>query len=391
MKPWFSVFILLFYGCVALAAPSTLVDVNYQGKVQAGSKNQARKAIVDQAVAETSRQYIHEIIGESKAQKNKALIESKVIQNYLKYIPILKVNRLEREGDGVVGEVVMKVSVDNLRQLLLKEGLLYEIEGPPKALPMVRISDRVNSQSYAWWVQDDEGQSVILKDMMSHFNGKLKAELREHGFFGLSPVTRGFVNLVPGVFRTEKPRTEDYLIVGQLFASAIVIRGEYKITALSSFTDKYHLDVRLEALQSSNGRVIGEIIRQYETEMGPFQAVVNKKILEVNEVISKDLVAQILDAWQKGTFGSSLLQLTLRGDLQYKQMEALKAQLLDKVKSIRGLRARFFGPSEVTFEVDSSITATQLAETIRQQKFSPFKVEVDQVKANKLALNVKTR
>jgi len=116
--------------------------------------------------------------------------------------------------------------------------------------------------------------------------------------------------------------------------------------------------------------------------------VVGDKINSMKEPLSTDLSGQISEAWQKGTFGSSLLQMTINGKLNYKQLEAFKEHLKNQVREIRGIRERLQSQDTYTFEVDSSLGASDLALVLSKLQMTKFKVEVADTRSNSLALNV---
>ncbi|MCB0357727.1 MAG: hypothetical protein KDD40_11995, partial [Bdellovibrionales bacterium] len=252
-----------------------LVEVHHQAMVELKSMSNARTQLTERAVDEISKRYIIELIGEKKLNKNLADIEAKIIKNYLKYIPILKVSNIKNIPQGAEAEVYMKVSIDNLKEMLLQTGLLYEIKGAPIVLPMISLVDRVNSKSYSWWNAAYSLEQQLLREWLIHFHKKFKMVLSKKNFFGLQPIKWDMYEQVPKVYQTDKPRTEDLLFLSQQFLAPIIVRGDYKINQMSNFDNRYIVNVKLEALQASNGRVIGEVIRSYETEAGPFQIVVN--------------------------------------------------------------------------------------------------------------------
>ncbi|MCB9027404.1 MAG: hypothetical protein H6625_13880 [Bdellovibrionaceae bacterium] len=377
----------LFFHTQAMRAQ--VIEVHHQGLVDSNSASNARNKITEQAVDEISKRYIVDLIGKKKFDKNSLEIESKIIKNYLKYIPILKISGISKNQKGEVeAEVFMKLSIDNLKEMLLRAGLLYEVKGYPIVLPLVTITDRVNSKSYSWWKGSNDLELRFVKEWGMNLNQQLKTVFREKNFFVLQPIKWDMGLWVPHVFQTESPRAEDLTYISQYFLAPIIVKGEYKISRIANYENRFLISVRLEALQSDNLRVIGEVIRNYETDTGFFQVVVNEKILSVNENIVKDLASQVVDAWQKGTFGSSLVQMTLNGPLNYRQLEKFKELIQQNVREIRGLRERFIRAGNFTFEVDSSLPASELALAIGRKQFPSYKVEVDEVKANKLALRV---
>lgn len=393
MKQWLYLVAVLFWGFFSASgvyAQDEIVEATYRGENVDLSQASARQELFREAIQKVSMDYIYEIIGEQKANKNRELIRGKILKDSGKYVLSIKSDSPVQTTAGTANiDVILKLSLKNLRAILLEEGLLYQSDGPPAVLPMISLVDRVNSKTLSWWTVEGSQESGFLADQLESLHRHLKTDLRDNGFFGMSPVDKNFAQMIPRVFKTESPRTEDIMFIGEWMKAAIVIRGHVRLSAAEKMSDTYKVDIKLEALHSSNGRVIGEVIRSYETETGPFQIVTQKKMSEVSEQISKDLAVQLFDAWKRGTLGAALLRLTLRGSLNYQQLEQFKKTIISQVRDIKSLRERMFEPSSITFEVDASSSAKQLAEEITRQKFARFKVEVSNVKSDGLDLSVK--
>jgi hypothetical protein len=167
----------------------------------------------------------------------------------------------------------------------------------------------------------------------------------------------------------------DHLLsLGQYFQASIVVRGTVSVRAATDRTDVYTLDWKLTALHTGNGREIGEVVRSFETEPGPFQAVTQRKIQDVLPAVCSDLSSQLVEAWKSGTFGASLLKLTLHGDLDYPQMTQFKKFIAEQVKEIKTLRERLMGPGQLEFELDSSVSSEQLAQILKNKSFQNFRL-----------------
>lgn len=351
----------------------------------------ARQDIFDKTVEQASLQYIQEIIGEQKTQKNLSLIRNKVIKQSGKYVLTMRSQPMAATAKGASQlQVTMRISLKNLEALLLEEGLLYRIDGAPKILPVVAFIDRVNSQSFLWWSQGQQSEKSFLASQSNLLNQKIREQSRSPGFFGLNPVQSQFANLIPSVYQAESLPTEDIQFLGEYFKSQIVVRGHVMLSRHTDRSDVFKMDIKLSALHAGNGRIIGEVIRSYETDPGVFSQVVQAKGQQIYDRVAADLTNQILDSWKSGTFGANLLQLTLRGDLNYNQLIDIKKQLLTGFKSIKTLKERKFEGDRVVFEMDAEANSSQLGEAIQKAKFSRFKVEVGDVKSSGLELRVKS-
>ena len=112
-------------------------------------------------------------------------------------------------------------------------------------------------------------QAPTLAPELSAFHDKLREQLRPRGFFGVNPVFADHSILTPEIFQSPRPPTEDYLLMAEFYKSQIVIRGDIIFKA-SERSQTFDIDIKLVALHSGNGRIIGEVIRSYETEAGSF-------------------------------------------------------------------------------------------------------------------------
>ena len=93
-------------------------------------------------------------------------------------------------------------------------------------------------------------------------------------------------------------------------------------------------------------------------------------------VVAKDLTIQIYDAWKSGTFGSSLLKLSILGEFNFKQVASLKEKLLEKVPALKSMTERKFSPKGVVFEVDAGGSAEELVKILKGLRFEGFALSV---------------
>lgn len=367
-----------------------ILELTVEGSSAATNPAAARQAIFDSVIQESSVKYILDIIGQQKYDHNKALIRGKILKNSGKYILSMKSTPPAKVGNGYTMNVTLKVSLRNLQALLLEEGLLYKMEGFPQILPMVSFQDRVNGQTYSWWVSEAGADASFILNQNREFLNKMRSSFRERGFFCLFPLGRGYRNMMPSTFFSENPRTEDYLFVGEFFEAQIVTKGYIRYGKARSKPDAYQIDVKIVAIHSGNGRIVGEVVRTYETESGPFQTSVQRKANEVLDTVTQDLSIQIFDAWKRGTFGANLLRLTVNGRLNYLQMSELKKAMLEQVRDIRSLKERFFETNRVIFEVDASSGIRQIGSILEKQGLKPFRISVSKITSDSLEIDVQT-
>jgi hypothetical protein len=372
--------IFLVSGADAFA--QEVIDVTQSSKIEAEDPAAAKQLLMDQAIEAASFESIKGLIGEEKTERSKDLIKNKIIKKSDKYILSLK---------GM--NVGMKISLKGLRALLLENGLLYQLEGPPKVLPVIHVVDRLGGRSYGWWYQSASKDHAFLSEQLKVFNKTLRSELQAIGFYTMDPIASQFSKSVPDTYRGENLQRADYLFLGEYFKSSIVVRGRIVFRANPKSETTYLIDVRLEALHSGNGRLMGEVVRTYETDPGSvYRHVIEKKFADVAPKMAGDLSAQLTEGWKKGTFGASIIKLAVVGKAVNEPMalEDFKKTVVLQVRDIKSLRERMIQARKVTYEIDSSALPAQLAQSLRTAKFTNFKVDVEDVSTEGITIKVES-
>jgi hypothetical protein len=360
----------------ALAQGDDLTTVKAEGSSQAETAVAAAREISEKTTAQVAREQAIEVIGEKKYAKLKSIVEAKVVREAAKFIPYVSPSEPERGPDGVWHmSVEMRVSRASLRGLIAKAGLLVENDGPASVLPMVSIVDRVRGVTYSWWTGEPDASRKYLAQLGRQFHEALYAEFAKIGFFGVRP-HGPTAALVPEALRLERPTTDDLAAIGTYFRASLVVQGEVRLRESREAAGAYQASLRLAAMQAANGRSVGEVARDFDTETGSFEAVVRQKLTAAFPEVSRDLAAQVLDVWQKGALGTGLVQLALKGKLGPKQLDGFKVALLRAVREVKSARERLFEPGQVTLELESAATPLQLSDRLKSIQIPGFQTRV---------------
>lgn len=381
--------LLTFYSFSASA--DGLIDLKVNGRVEDISRSNAKSEIFQKVIQDVSLENISSLIGQEKAERNKEIIMNKVVKSSGKYILSTRGGKLNQVGKAYEMEVDLKLSLKNLRDILLQEGLLYQLEGPPKVLPVVRVIDRVNASAFSWWAESPSRSNAFVRSALNSFQTDLKEEFMKIGFYGMYPTKGNFGGSVPEAYRVQSPQKGDLLFIGEFFKSSVVLKGDIVFRGKPNEEGTYLLDFRLRAMQTQNGRVMAEVMRVFETDNGNYKSVAVKKFKEVSQKVANDLSIQLSDAWKKGTFGANLLRLVVNSKMPPGEIEKFKRAVVLQVRDIKALRERVMETRRVTFEMDASAPSQQLAQSLRKAKFPQYKVEVEDVNRDSVVLNVAAR
>lgn len=344
---------------LASAQQTELVDRNFSGSSSAKTPQEAKKDIQDQASQKISEEIIKELIGDDRYAKNKALVTSKIIRNAGRFIPFSKPSALVQEGEIYKMSVAVKVSLRDLKQMLQENSLLNENDSVPVVLPVISWVDRVQGRSFRWWLPFDRGQQGFLVKEGRFLEDALRSSFQKNNFYVVKPVEANLGLNVPVDFQTEKVSSgEDAQFFAQYFNAPVLIDGQVLLN--KGERKNYRIEIRMTAIQVSNGRAIADVSRRFETESGSFESSVDKKLREVVESTSNDLASQVLEAWQRGSIGTSVIRLTLKGKSTLPMMESFKEKVRSQITQVKNIRERLVSADSVSYEVDTSAAATEL-------------------------------
>ena len=381
----YGIVLIFLWGSGHLRAEN-LIDEVYKGWSQKTNPIEARQEILKKATQEVSLKYIKQMIGEIKAVRYQSAIQSKVLNQSDKYVLLIKGRNLRgRQEGGFQMTVNMKLSAKNLREALLSEGLLYQLDGPPKVIPMIFFVDKIRGMRLNAW-EEGFGQSPLypyLVDLEKEF----KEKLFEKGFYFISPLDHNLLSSLPRVFLLKN--TEEYdRDIAMFFGAMVVIQGSVTIDKDMEKKEGLRVDVHLQGVHASHGRVIGELVRVYRVGPGPFHQVVPQTLSSVYPKMVEDLLVQLYRAWKQGIFGTLSVNLVLNGSLNYHQLSQFKKLLVQRLRSIKQVKERLFEPLRVTFELDSDVGSRELANHLKKEVFPRFTVEVVSVKDHQVHINV---
>lgn len=365
---WFSkvtAVVMICFGFMSSASAqqqTELIDRTYSGVSKETNPQVARRVIQDEAFQKISEEIVQELIGKDRFLKNKTLIQNKVIRNSGRYIPFTKPSSLIQEGDQFKMSVAMKVSLKDLRQLLMGNSLLNENEAVPVVLPVVTWQDRVEGNSYRWWLSKDRSTQGFLLKEARLLEEALHHAFQKNNFYMIRPIESGLAGSVPVDFQNEKLGSEDTQFFAQFFNAPVIVDGNVNLSKGEGKT--YRIELRLTAIQVSNGRTIADVSRRFETEAGSFENAVDKKLREVLEGTANDLAIQVMDAWQRGSLGTSVIRLTIQGRQTLPFLESVKEKIRSQLSQVKNIRERFVTAESMTFEVDTSASVSELADKI---------------------------
>lgn len=117
--------------------------------------------------------------------------------------------------------------------------------------------------------------------------------------------------------------------------------------------------------------------RQFETEPGDMNRVVENKMREVSESLAQDFTSQVTEAWQRGSIGANQIKLVINGRLTLPALEGIRDALKAKAREIKTIRERLLSAQENVFEVESSIATKELGTKLDGTEFGAVKLVLE--------------
>lgn len=366
-------------GCVGFA--QDLVQVTESGVSQKSNPAKARQEIISQVTRTVSMRYMSEVLGEKKMARESTAIR-RIIDNSGKFITFIKPLQLKSTPNGFQMDVELRLSLRSLHEVLLQEGLLYEMSGPLNILPLIGIVDRIRAVSFHWWAAPVTANKKFLAHNLDLVRQILSETFSKNGFSVTDPIGGKLYDLLPPHYRQDQLRLEDRLFIGDFFKDQMILDGEIIFESLEK---THRLRVKISALPTRNPRILASSSQLIELPQD--DQALRQQLKTTMIWIAQDLASQILDAWKRGVYGTTPVKILIQGNHRYEQREELK-NLIRRVPSVRGIRERLFTPQNFTLEMDVVGNASELGVKMRSTPFSGYKVTVDDVQASTVVVSV---
>ncbi len=378
----------------ATAQMEDLVTIVTEGTSQATSSVEASKEIQNNAIAEVVRERVRGILGDKRFQKNKAVIENKIVKQSAKFIPYINAGAPVRQGDGSWKmRIELKLSPASLNRMILEAGLLNDAESSAAILPLISFVDRQKNASLRWWMGEPKSEANALVSRVSEsFHDALQVEFSRQGFHVIKPQGRQF-SPIPDAFQIERPGSREYKFLGEYFQAPMILKGDVRIKEIHEPVHAAVCAIKLQVVQAQTGRTVAEISRQVDADIrsGNYDNAIATKLSAELPEIAKDLASQVYEVWQRGTLNTNQVRLALKGNLTPKQVSAFKSGLMGQIQQVKSLRERLFDGSNIQFELDYSGDFGSLLENLKELHLQGFETRVNRASESGITMEVQAR
>lgn len=361
---------------VVLTASLARADETVERTILATSKEEnpaeARKDIMDQITTKMTEDLTRELLGEEHFLKNHAVILAKIAKSSGKFLPLSKPGNLEKIPEGYKMSVTLTANISTLRQMLHDQGLLNENNAASLLLPLVAFRDEIHGASDRWWLPNERVSSPLLRTMGREFETALRGGFRKNSFYVIQPTILHLSPSVPKALTVENLGPEETQLLADYFSAPLYLQGTVSVRPPEK-SKPLQIEVKIGVLQASNNRTIADVARSYPLD-GSTDLSILKKWKEVVEPLAADLAAQVFEAGQKGAIGSSQIRLSVEPRPTLPVIETLKEKLRSSNLGLRDIHERLISTKAVVFEIQSPLSAPELATKLNGFEFQGQKL-----------------
>ena len=401
-------FILFLFGFVHAQSVETFVR---EVHLKTDSKQQAH----ERAINELSKKLVTDIIGADKYKQEKQKIKSSIIRNRNRYILSTSSSKPVLQDNGnFTSTVTIKVSRENLRNLLLEHNLFYASQGSFCLLPVVSFASYFDGEkkSYSWWLKaDSEKPEMLLKQMAASFFELLSEELIKKGFYSLNPTFQKMHEGAPSrILPKKSSRVQDFAPLAEFYTCDIILSGHVQVgepfnssSGLTSFFSSFRTKGQSSVLDSQYFtqfffNVFNIKTRQFLFKLKkrfPFSYALRDEPKKEMLLRLKDILAaltyQLSSYQEEGSLDLKRLMISIQGPLTYAQKERLKQALVENISGLQSLEERFLTSNRVVYLAESSQNIRSIAKQLKEISLPKFVIQLKGYNKRELEIYAKRK
>lgn len=382
---------ILILSLTAVGQDANFSEINEEIVVKAADAEAAKREAVSEITNRLSLKNIKDLAPHISLDSQRGFLQNRILNNSSRYIPLVKVTEVTPLKDAYKVQVSLKFSLENLKLLLQKEGLIQVQVGPTAVLPLFAVNNIPQGKSFRWWLGAQLADKDPLRMHSYYFISRLRDELFSKGFYLLNPVSWQQLAWLPTPLRKESFSVEDLGFISPLFKAQVVIRGSINFDKIADAQGKVRMNAHLSATATSNQRLLAEARETVDLDERDPETPNSESVRQVFNNLSSDIAAQLVDTWNRGVGKAKVIQLVVKGELSYQDFERLKGDFSKNLKAAKSVKERRFEPGAIYFEVDGIHSTGDLAQALQAQPLEKFTVQVSSVKDTALWVTVKTR
>ncbi len=249
-----------------------------------------------------------------------------------RYILYTKTHPFKKtDSDTFTVSVTVGFSQNNLKKILVKEGLFYTSKAHLKILPLVLFKNNLNNTSYSWWVKGNTGEG-FSPSVFKIFYDHVQNHMLSRGFYVLNPEFAQLREFTHKSLWFKKPKKKNVFRLARFFNADLVLTGtvQIKSTGINSIVN---LNMDFSVYHSQTGRKLAESKKwQAITLSHPPPVDLFSESLTTFFKTQADFTSSLGDTlkslYESGHISSYVFLMKVKGKLSYQNSQKLTTLLL---------------------------------------------------------------
>lgn len=368
----------------APAAPGIVrVQAKGQGSYYEGDAARSRNEALEAAFRDAVEQASGVFITAEAEMNNFELVRDEVLTRSQGFVRKYEIVREARDGELYVVQINAEVE----RAAFVKDvdatlELLYQRVGKPRVMVVIKESNNPTGSAEAnqalnqLGVTEKEIRQILLKQGFKFVDARAVG-----GQTMLQSAVAGEAIMRDRVIEMAKHSEAELVMIG---VGTTQPKGQIR----SFFSVQSNLS--LDVVRVDNGQVMASASTTapgVHTDQLTAGAVALKKAAED---ITPKLMQQVSFLWVKERNEGSNIEIVVK-NISFGNLLSFRRQLANTVKGVKQVNQRSYTDGTALLEVQSRDTAERLAESLYNTKFDKLKVEIEDVKSNRMTVSVTPR
>ena len=403
------IFLCLTFFPLSFLQAQEIETITKEVELQVDSKKLAQQ----KALNEISRELVTEIVGEKKYKENKRKIEKSIIRHQNRYVLFISSSSGKFQDQGKFAFTVkIRVSKENLKQLLLENNLFYDSKGAFCILPIVSFSSYFEGkkETYSWW-SDNKIDIGGLQNIAGSFFDLLSREFIKAGFYVIDPVFQRIKDGAPSfIFPKKGNRAKDFLAMAEFYTCDIVLSGRIhaghrsKLSAnffsglfssqkpvLSNiYPDSYFIQFSLKVFNIKTNQFLFNVQNKFSF-MPSKKNQLKEEVLFRSKNVLDSVIYQLSSVNDEGSLVLNRMVISVQGPLSYAEKERLQKTLIKHISGIEDLQVRLLNSSRVVYEAKSSQSIQDISKQLKLVILPRFSIQVKGHRNQRLEIYAKKR
>ncbi len=366
----------------AAATPTMSVVSMASADILKGNPGAARKAALDQALADAvSRAMIH-LFTEAALVEHFAALSAAVVDQHDTFVRDYKVLAERQHGKTYLIMVKANILADQIRQQLKLTDSAASDAAKPAILLLVSQQDNASAPLQYWWAAGAGAFQPII-------NKFLKPVIEQHGFIVIDQQSEKAIEAAGAFAHQNQLNTDSALAFARQAGARIVIFGSARAqgatTGMGSDLKSFESQIQLTALDCETGQILSAI-EDAAIAVSSDAAIGNAEALEsASRSAAPAIVRDLKRKWDAQKTEDQVIKLIVQGSSNLAYFAGFR-KILRNLEGVKEVQIQEIIADEAILGIDYDGNAQQLANELMRAKYDRFGIDLHEVFDDRIGL-----